>query len=184
MNYEYIRAIENTYNLITQANNESIGLWLEYVFLSWRWWLGLSLSIIPWVVWLIFRRKESTNRILYAGLFVMLISSWFDILGILFGLWSYYYSVVPFSPAFIPWDFTLLPVIVMFLLQLKPQISPFIKAVVLSTFSCFIIEPGFVWIGLYNPKNWKFIYSFPIIIAIYLISDWISKRENFEKLPK
>lgn len=184
MNNEYLKGMEDAYNLISQANVNMISIWLKYTFLTWQWWFGVCLTIIPWVLWLILRRKESTNRLLFTGLFVILISSWFDIIGILFGLWSYYYNVVPFSPAFIPWDFTLLPVTIMFLLQIKPKISPIIKAIVLSVVSSFIVEPFLVWIGVYNPKHWKYIYSFPIIIVIYLVSDWLSKRSHFEKLQK
>lgn len=184
MNNEHIKRMEDAYNLLTQSNNDMISLWLKYTLLTWQWWLGVCLAIIPWVLWLILRRKESTNRLLYTGLFVILISSWLDCIGIHFGLWSYYYNVVPFSPAFMPWDFTLLPVTIMFLLQFKPKISPIIKAIGFSIFSSFIAEPFFVWLEMYNPKHWKYIYSFPIFIVIYLVSDWFSKRPNFEKLQK
>ncbi len=179
---DYIKGMENSYSLISQANDEMIHLWLSNTFLTWQWWLGVSLATVPWVIWIIFRRKESTNRLLLAGLFAILISSWLDIMGILFGLWSYHYNVVPFSPAFVPWDFTLLPVTIMFFLQIKPYIKPLIKATVFSVCSSFIAEPIFVWIGIYNPKHWEHIYSFPIVIAIYLICDWISKRNHFERL--
>jgi len=54
----------------------------------------------------------------------------------------------------------------------------------ISVFSSFMAEPFFVWVGIYNPKHWKCIYSFPIIIGIYLASDWFSKRSQFEKLQK
>jgi hypothetical protein len=184
MNSNYVKGMEDTYSLITQSNNDMISLWLKYTFLTWQWSLGVCLATIPWVLWLIFRRKESTNRLLFAGLIVIIISSWLDFMGILFGLWSYYYNIVPFSPAFFPWDFTLLPVIVMSLLQIKPKISPIIKAIGLSVFSSFMAEPFFVWIGIYNPKHWKYIYSFLIIIGIYLACDWFSKRSQFEKLQK
>lgn len=182
MNSEYVKAIEHSYTLISQANTDMISLWLEYTFLTWQWWLGVALTIVPWIAWIIFKKKESANRLLFVGLFVMLISAWLDLMGILFGLWSYYSNVVPFSPAFLPWDFTLLPVTVMFLLQIKPKISPFIKAVAFSGFSSFIAEPFFNMIGIYNPSHWKYIYSFPIIIVIYLISDWLSKRMYFERI--
>ncbi|MDR3586272.1 MAG: hypothetical protein P4L59_13270 [Desulfosporosinus sp.] len=182
MNNEYVKRAENAYSLITQANNDMISLWLTHTFLTWQWWFGVSLTIVPWVLWILFRKNESTNRLLFVGFFVMLISSWLDLMGILFGLWSYYRNVVPFSPAFIPWDFTLLPVTIMFLLQIKPKISPLIKAITFSVFSSFMAEPFFVWIGTYNPKHWRHIYSFPIFIAIYLVSDWISKGVHFEKL--
>lgn len=159
-----------------------IKVWVKYSFLTWQWWLGVCLATIPWVVWMIFKKKESTHRLLLVGLFVMLIASWLDLMGILFGLWSYYFNVVPFSPSSIPWDFTLLPVSIMFLLQFKPTFSPIIKAIGFSVFSSFMAEPFFVWLGTYNPKHWRYIYSFPIVIVIYLVSDWLSKRVHFEKL--
>jgi hypothetical protein len=182
MSMEHIKGMEDAYSLISQANIHMISLWLKYTFLSWQWWFGICLSIIPWVVWIKFRKKDSTNRLLLAGLFVILISSWLDVIGILFGLWSYYYNVVPFSPPFIPWDFTLLPVAVMTSLQITFKISPFIRAIVFSAVSSFIMEPLFVSLGFYNPKHWRYIYSFPIFILIYLVSVWISKRQNFEIL--
>jgi len=182
MNTDHIKALEESYNLISKANVEMIDNWLKYTFLTWQWWLGLSLAIMPWVVWLIFRKKESTDRLLFAGLFVVIISSWFDIVGILFGLWSYHYNVLPFSPSFAPWDFTLLPVAIMFALQIKPKINPFIKGIVFAAFSSFVIEPFFVWIGLYNPKHWEHIYSFPVILIIFLLAHRISKRSKFESI--
>jgi len=174
--------MEHAYNLISQANSDMIKLWLKHTFLTWQWWVGVALTIVPWILWAIIRKRESSNRLLFVGFFVMVISSWLDLMGILFGLWSYYDNVVPFSPAFLPWDFTLLPVTIMFLLQIKPKVSPIIKAIAFSIFSSFVAGPFFVWIGTYNPKHWKYIYSFPIVVVIYLVSDWLSKRIHFEKL--
>jgi hypothetical protein len=57
-----------------------------------------------------------------------------------------------------------------------------LKAIIFSVASSFIAEPIFVAIGLYNPKQWKYIYSFPVVIIIYLIADWLSKRKDFEKI--
>ena len=86
MNSECTKAMEDAYSLISQANKDMIDIWLKYTFLHWQWWLGVSLAIVPWTLWIIFRKKESTNRLLFAGLFVILISSWLDLMGILFGL--------------------------------------------------------------------------------------------------
>ena len=182
MNDEYIKVMENAYCLISQANKEMISVWFKYTLFTWQWWVGVALTIIPWVLWIIFRKKESTNRLLLAGFFVILISSWLDFIGLLFGIWSYYYRVIPFSPAFIPWDFTLLPVTIMFFLQIKPNIHPIYKAIVFAGMSAFVAEPIFVMLGIYNPKHWKYIYSFPIFFLIYLVTNWFSKRRNFEKL--
>lgn len=182
MSPEHIQQMEAGYSLIHQAYQISIILWFKYVLYGWRWWLQVGLSIIPWILWFKFSKKDSRDRLLYAGFFVMLISGWFDVLGILFGLWSYYFKVVPFSPAFEPWDFTLLPVVTMTFLQYKPQISPYLKALILSAISAFIAEPIFVWLGFYNPKHWEFCYSFPIYIVIYLIAYKLSIATRFEKI--
>jgi len=59
--------IEQIHKLI----QEKINIWSEYVLFSGLWWLGVGLSVIPWIIWFIVRKKESTDRILYAGFFVM-----------------------------------------------------------------------------------------------------------------
>ncbi len=183
MNSNYFKGIENAYSLISQANSEMIDLWWKYTFLvDWQWWLGITLTIVPWVLWIIFRKKESTYRLLLAGFFALIVSSWFDLIGILFGLWSYYHKVIPLTPAFFPWDFSLIPVTIMFLLQIKPDTKPLIKGILFSIFTSFIAEPVFVWLDIYNPKHWEYIYSFPIYIIIYLLCDWFSKRQHFDGL--
>jgi len=47
MKNEYFKAMEDSYNLVSQANNEMISLWLKYTFLTWQWWVGVCLTIIP-----------------------------------------------------------------------------------------------------------------------------------------
>ncbi|HWP98694.1 MAG TPA: CBO0543 family protein [Syntrophomonadaceae bacterium] len=178
----YIQQMEVAYSLIHQADQLMTTLWLKYVLFGWRWWIGVFLMLAPWILWFIFRKKDSSDRLLYAGLFTILISSWFDVLGILFGLWSYYYPVVPFSPAFVPWDFSLLPVITMAFLQYKPKINPYLKAVIYSVIGSFIAQPLFVWMGYYNSKHWEHYYSFPIFFVIYLIAYKFSVATRFEKL--
>ncbi|MGM0875044.1 MAG: CBO0543 family protein [Bacillota bacterium] len=75
-----------------------------------KWWLGVGLPIIPWLLWFKFRKKESSDRLLYVGYFVILISSWLDIMGVALGWWFYKSKVIPVIPTYIPWDITLMPV--------------------------------------------------------------------------
>jgi len=182
MDAEYINRLENAYSLISQANSEMIHLWVANTFLTWRWWLALLLTIGPWIAWYFLRKKDSTDRLLYAGLVVALISSWMDVIGILFGLWSYHADVVPFSPSFIPWDITLLPVSITLLIQYKPHVSPILKSVIYSGITSFVMEPALKWLGFYWPKHWEYYYSFPIYILIYLIAHYISSRSAFTKI--
>ncbi|MGG1877942.1 CBO0543 family protein [Paenibacillus cisolokensis] len=52
---------------------------------------------------------------------MIIVSSWPNQLGIAMGLWHYHWEVIPFMPANFPWNFSLLPVTVMFLNQYKPE---------------------------------------------------------------
>ncbi|MEM5014525.1 hypothetical protein WKH57_27840 [Niallia taxi] len=83
--------IEQIHKLI----QEKINIWSEYVLFSRLWWLGVGLSVIPWIIWFIVRKKESTDRILYAGFFVVVISLALDIVGDQYSLWHYRYNVLP-----------------------------------------------------------------------------------------
>ncbi len=174
--------VEELYNLIDKANDQLYQLWLSEMVFTWRWWLGVGLTIIPWLLWFKFRKKESSDRLLYVGYFVILISSWLDLIGIILGWWFYKSKVIPVIPAFIPWDITLMPVSVMFLIQYKPNISPYIKGTIFGFTTAFIAEPFFQLIGLYETKQWEFVYSFPIYLLIYLVSNHISKRNSFQKI--
>lgn len=177
-----LKELEKAYQLTSQANDMMIKYWLENVLWTWRWWLGLFLTTVPWGIWYMIRKKDSTHRLLFVAFFIMLITSWLDLVGILFGTWFYKEAVIPISPSFIPWDITLLPVSVLVFLQFKTNISPFIKAVIFSGISSFAIQPLFVILGFYVPTHWHHYYSFPIFIIIYILADWISKRRKFENI--
>lgn len=159
-----------------------IELWQHEVLFSWRWWLGVTITIITWVLWFKFHKKESRYRLLSAGFFVMTISVAFDAIGVQIGLWSYRYEVFPLIPAYLPYDLALMPVIIMGLIQYKPNFSPIMKSVTFGLLAAFIGEPLIVVTDIYKPLNWKFFYSIPIYILIYLIAYWLTRREHFEKL--
>jgi len=179
---DYLNNADKIYELIEKAHEKKIAFWLENVIFTWQWWLGILLTVVPWILWFLFRKKGSTYRLLLSGTIVLLISSWLDFAGIALGLWHYNYDVLPFLPSYLPWDFTLIPVIIMSLIQFKPHSNPFIKALIFAGGSAFIGEPFFKLIKTYSPEHWKYIYSFPFLFVIYLLAHFISKRNEFDKL--
>jgi len=179
---DYIAKSDQLYDFIEKTHDKKIDVWLQNVVFTWQWWLGLSLTVLPWLFWIFLRKKRSTHRLLYAGFFAMFISSWFDFIGVALGLWHYNYDVLPMVPSYLPWDFALIPVNIMFMIQFKPNSNRYIKALIFAGGSAFIGEPIFTWLKTYNPEHWKFIYSFPILFVIYLIADFIAKRDEFDKL--
>jgi hypothetical protein len=174
-----IKLIDDNVNEIEKLVQETIQIWLEHIVYSSLWWLAIGLTIVPWILWFKYRKKNSSDRILYAGFSVIIISICLDAIGDQYGYWTYRFNVIPVFPAYLPWDTTLMPVTVMYFLQFKPNLHPFIKACMFAFIASFVAEPLFHWLGIYEPTKWKYIYSFPIHIIIYLIAHRLSRRENF-----
>ena len=153
--------------------------WKDHIFLTWRWWVGGGLIVVPWVVWLIVRRKESTARLLFSGMFVMLVAAVLDLVGSFLGLWTYPYKVFPLMPELVPYDLSSLPVATMVFLQYFPKVKPVIKAIVYAGLGAFVFEPLMIWLKLYDNINWPHYFSYPILFAIYLIAHRLAKASSF-----
>ncbi|WP_077622847.1 CBO0543 family protein [Sediminibacillus massiliensis] len=167
---------------VRETSQEMMQFWLDDILWTWQWWLGVILTIVPWIIWGIFRKKQSTYRLLYAMIAVMWVSAWVDFIAVSTGLWMYYYEVLPFIPSFIPWYFTLIPILIATLLQIKPDANPYIKATICSIIGAFLAEPFFEWVGIYKTLNWEHIYSIPLYFIVYLLAHFISRRKTFKEL--
>ncbi|MGP0686627.1 CBO0543 family protein [Priestia aryabhattai] len=113
---------------------------------------------------------------------IAIFSSFLDMIGDFLGLWDYRYEVFPLTSNYLPWDLFLLPIPVMFFIQVKPKIKPVIKALIYSVLASFIGLPLLNWIGVYKQLHWRYIYSFPILIVIYIAASYIASKRKFEKL--
>lgn len=165
-----------------QAYEHRLEAWKVEVLYTWEWWFGIVLSIIAWSLWLFFRKKESSNRLLFAGIFTALISVTLDNIGYQLSLWNYYKPVTPLIPAYLPYDFALMPVVVMFLIQFFYGRNPWLIGLLFGLLTAFIGEPVFKLLGIYHPVHWNNIYSIPFYTIIYNISFKLAMRSNFEKL--
>lgn len=181
---EPVKKIDDVYKALVQANQKDHDIWFEYVFLSWQWWFCILLSIIPWILWWKYRKKESTHRLLYGAFFIMFISMSLDSFGAELGYWDYRYEPLPFLPSFAPWDLCLLPITFLIFMQINPNISPIIKAIFYSFFCTFIGEPFFEWLGFYQLLKWNHLYSFPIHFLIFLIGYFLVTGKDFEELKQ
>ena len=91
-----------------------------------------------------------------------------DAVGIARGLWSYPVNEIPLIPSYIVWDLCVMPVSAMFTIQFKPKMNELIKAIGLAIAGAFVIQPIAVVFGYYHMKHWKHLYSFPLVMVIYL----------------
>ncbi|WP_332628938.1 CBO0543 family protein [Halalkalibacter flavus] len=137
------KKLEEIYDQVSDLTIEKLSIWLDSVLFTWQWWIGVGLSIIPWILWFLFRQKDCTLRLLTVGFFVIFLSTFLDSLGVQLGFWYYKHSVLPLIPAFLPWDTTLMPITIMTLLQLKPKLNHYLKGLIFALATSYIIEPFF-----------------------------------------
>jgi hypothetical protein len=178
VDWEKIDKIQNEF---TKAYHKVSQMWREEILFTWRWWLAVALSVIPWVWWwFFFRKKDSTGRLLYAGYFVIAISLTADTIGDQMGLWEYRVEVTPYLPAMVPWDLTLMPVVIMSLIQIKPHIKSVYKAIFFSLATAFVGEEFAIRLGLYKMLDWHHTYSVLPYIVIYLIANKLAHTKTIE----
>lgn len=48
---------EKAYNQFTEVSSLFAKIVKEDFLSTWQWWFGLALFIVPWIVWIIFRKK-------------------------------------------------------------------------------------------------------------------------------
>jgi hypothetical protein len=181
MNNHYV--LDKTYEEIAKISHSTLQIWLNTILFSWRWWIGIALTLIPWILWIIFHDKRKTGRLLLVGLIAASTTSFLDAVGLSFGLWHYDWKVLPLIDSYVPWDYSLFPVSVMSLLQFKPKLNPWIKAVVFSFACSFVFEPLFVLLWMYHLIHWSYFYSFIIYIVLYYVYHLIYKAKFLSSFP-
>lgn len=181
--HEKGKFVEGLYREVDRANDKYYDFWKEHTFLHWDWWLSLGLTLIPWAIWWKLSNKESRARFMFSAFYIIIISCWFNFLGVTLGFWYYTGKVIPSIPSYAPWDFCLVPVSMTIFMQFKPYISPFKKALVYGILVSFVGEPLFDLMGFYTMVHWEYYYSFPFYTIIYLSADWVSKRKSFKTFP-
>lgn len=171
--------ISEAYRMIANQNNIIVNRWVSQEIFNWHWWLGVMLFFIPWIVWIKIRDKKHTSRLLFVGLVAAIVAISIDNIGLALDLWYYSYKLTPICTIALAWDYGLFPVGIMLIIQLNPQINPYIKAFSFALITAFITEPFFIWIGMYHIIHWKFWYSFIIYVPLYLFFNYIYNSKSF-----
>ena len=172
--------LDEVYSAVAQGNFKVYCIWATHIVFSWRWWLAVVLSTVPWILWIKIRDKNNTARLLFVGLVSAIISNALDTIGASYGLWHYDWKILPFIPIYFPWDFTLFPVGIMMMLQFMTKLNKYINAVASSFMYSFVFEPFFSWLGMYDPVSWKYWYSFIIYVPLYLFYDYLYKSKMWK----
>ncbi|KGX85238.1 CBO0543 family protein [Pontibacillus marinus] len=150
--------------------------WESNVVFSWEWWLLLTLCLLPWFVWWKMLNKEEALPILFYGLIIMLGNFILDNIGTDLQWWGYPIKLAPFFPPLITPDFTIIPILMMFIYQWFQPFKSFVIAnFILSLIIAFIGEPLFIWLGYYELGSWKLFYSFIYYNLFGLFAKWLTQ---------
>lgn len=152
---------------IKELNQMMLEEWKNYFIFTGEWWILLILSIVPWGLWWRILDKKRMIEILLFGLFVIIITTFLDVLGWNLSQWYYPNTLLPLCTPLLPINFALFPVIYMLIFQYFPKWKSFLVAVmIMSAVFSFILEPLSEWMNFYQALKWKHIYSFPSYILI------------------
>ena len=176
---------EKAYEKFTEVSTVFAEIVNDEFITTWQWWIGLAFFIIPWLVWIKYRKKDSTGRLLLAGLLIIILSLTIDLAALSLGLWSYPLIIIPLAPfLFLPYHFSLAPVGIMFALQIKPQMNSLLKGILFSAIAAFGGMNFFNAIDFYNPKSWSTLYDFVIFLTLYYAGYWITRMESLRRLDE
>ena len=176
-----IPGVEKVSDMVHEANVIVYHVWLKTILFTLKWWILIVVGVIPWTAWIVWRPKERTNRLLLAGTVVMVASYFMDAVGLALGLWSYPIKEVPLIPSYIIWDLCVMPVAAMITIQFKPNMSQLIKAIGLAIAGAYVIQPIAVYFDYYHMKHWRHLYSFPLVIIIYLLAYFFYNGRSWKR---
>lgn len=173
---DLLREIDRIVEQYKRIHDEIERIWVQQIVFTWHWWVDLALAVLPWVLWIIVRDRKNTHRLLYAGLFTAFVATLLDFFGVTQGGWGYNTLLFPFMPDYLPWDWTIMPVVSMLFYQFWPKVKPWIKGAAFSIIASYVVEPIFTWLGFYEPVAWEHYFSLPIYFVIYMTGYWLYTR--------
>lgn len=151
---------------VEKAFNDTLrSYWYEYNYLTPKWWLLVSLSIFPPIIWCVFVNKKRILEITAFGLFYGVAATILDSIGSNAMVWTYPVQLSPYLyPQIYPYDVGIVIIPFMFVYQIWSNNFKkyLLYAAFLSAFLAFLAEPAMVWLNIYKELTWKHVYSFPI----------------------
>lgn len=141
--------------------------WIQNDLFHFKWWLLIALYLACiFIWWKTVDRKRLKEIVLYDTLIILIILT-LDELGEELTLWDYPVDIIPLFPPISAVDFSCLPLVYSLIYQHFRKWASFTAmSAAMSLIFCFICEPIFVFLGIYQPLTWKFWYGLPIYFAM------------------
>ncbi len=149
----------------------TIDYWQNYTIFRWYWWFLAFWAVFPLFIWWKFTDRKRFLEVSFFGTITSINAGILDATGVSLGLWIYPYKILPFLPAFFPIDYVIVPVIFMLIYQRYPAWKPFlIVSTTISAILSMILDPIMVWMNIYQPLQWQYLYSIPVFVFMVSFS--------------
>ncbi|PLT34073.1 CBO0543 family protein [Bacillus sp. V5-8f] len=144
-----------------------INHWLEYEVFTWQWWMLVVFLIMPWIIWFFLVKRDHIIQTFLFGMFILIITKLFDVIGLQYGLWEYPIQLLPIIPRGLPFDMSMVPVAFMLLYQYFNTWKTYLIAqILMAVLYAFIGETFSEWVQVVSYIRWNYIFSFFYYILV------------------
>lgn len=144
---------------------------------SWQFAFLVVLLIVPWIIWWKMADRNRITEIFTLGLLASIISSLLNGNGLNLMLWSYPYTLLPFSPRAYSFSLSAIPVTFMLLYQYLPKWKSYaIGVTIIAGVTAFLLQPLFSLAGIYKLIKWNYFYSFLALLFIGFLARMIQEK--------
>ncbi len=174
---------KSLYDLYMDYANASYNNWISKELFSFGWIFNICFLIIFYIIWIILIDKKRLKELLLFGALISVVASFIDIVAVSLGLWEYKTRLFPINPATFPFDYTVLPILYIFVMQYSSSWKSYlIGSVIACSIFSFIISPIYVWLGIKIYHNFNYFYMFVLVFTvttfIKAIFNWIDNIQE------
>lgn len=153
--------------------------WIKTDLFTIKWWFMIFLFAATSFYWWKSVDKSRLNEIIFYTAIIIIFILILDELGLELTLWDYTSDLFPLFPPISAINLSCIPMVYSLIYQYFMTWKSFITStVVMAVIFCFICEPFFVWIGVYQMLYWRSYYGFPIYILLAVLGKIIVIKVN------
>ena len=173
---------KSLYDIQMEFWKQSYQRWRTQELFSLPWIFNIVVLITFYVIWIKLVDKRKLRELLLFGSLVAVSTNFIDIVAVTTGLWEYKVRLVPISPTPFPFDYTVIPILYMLVLQYTSSWRNYlIGSLLASAFFSFVISPIYALLGMKEYHNFSYFYMFILVFVvttiIKVVYDWITTIE-------
>jgi hypothetical protein len=164
-------------NRMSALTDDWYDYWNKYSNVgTWQFWVALALLVVPLVVFVIMGDRKKAFRIGFYGLNIHMITTYIDLFATTHRMWEYPYRVLPFLPASVSLDASLIPVTYILVYQwtLKNNKNYYLYMGILSLAFAFLFKPLLSWLELIQLVESSYITLFVFYVIVGLLGKWLT----------